>query len=144
MSTPTRPLKYGENPQQKAIFLLDTHSRDPLGIGKFHTVSGAPVVEEIGDMGWVNLTDLDRGMDALVRIAAAFETNTGAVPHIALLIEQGGYISLERKSNRHLVFRQHGLLVKDVGTDRTGFRRRQDIQQRTTIRKSLLKLNQVL
>jgi phosphoribosylaminoimidazolecarboxamide formyltransferase/IMP cyclohydrolase len=89
MSTPTRPLKYGENPQQKAIVLLDTHSRDPLSIGKFHTVSGAPVIEEIGDMGWVNLTDLDRGMDALVRIAAAFETNTGAVPHIALLIEHG-------------------------------------------------------
>jgi phosphoribosylaminoimidazolecarboxamide formyltransferase/IMP cyclohydrolase len=85
----TRPLKYGENPQQKAMVVLDARSRDPLAIGKFQTISGAPIAEEISDMGWVNLTDLDRGMDALVRIAAAFEENTGSVPNIALLIEHG-------------------------------------------------------
>ena len=38
----TRPLKYGENPQQKAMVVLDARSRDPLAIGKFQTISGAP------------------------------------------------------------------------------------------------------
>jgi phosphoribosylaminoimidazolecarboxamide formyltransferase / IMP cyclohydrolase len=90
VSTPaSRPLKYGENPHQKAVVVLDGRTRDPLAIGKFHTVSGTPIADEIGDMGWVNLTDLDRGMDALIRIAAAFEENTGAVPCIAVLIEHG-------------------------------------------------------
>lgn len=85
----SRPLKYGENPQQKAVVVLDKAPRDSLAIGKFHAVGGAPIADVISDMGWVNLTDLDRGMDALIRIAAAFEVNTGAVPHIALLIEHG-------------------------------------------------------
>lgn len=89
MSSPSYPLKYGENPHQKAVVMLDAKSPDPLAIGKFTTVAGAPIADEIGDMGWVNLTDLDRGLDALVRIAAAFEANTGAVPCIALLIEHG-------------------------------------------------------
>lgn len=88
-SPASRPLKYGENPQQKAVVVLDSRARDPLAIGRFHTVTGTPIVDEIGEMGWVNLTDLDRGIDALVRIAAAFEQNTGSVPHIAVLIEHG-------------------------------------------------------
>lgn len=82
-------LKYGENPQQQAVVMLDTKSRDPLALSAFKSPQGEPVSAHIGEMGWVNLTDLDRGLDALVGIAAAFEENTGAVPMIALLIEHG-------------------------------------------------------
>ena len=89
MSSTSRPLKYGENPHQKAVVMLDMKNPDPLAIGRFASASGAPIADEIGEMGWVNLTDLDRGMDALIRIAAAFEVNTGSVPFIALLIEHG-------------------------------------------------------
>ena len=82
-------LKYGENPQQQAVVLLDAKSRDPLALKAFKSPQGEPVSAHIGEMGWVNLTDLDRGLDALVHIAAAFEVNTSAVPMVALLIEHG-------------------------------------------------------
>jgi phosphoribosylaminoimidazolecarboxamide formyltransferase/IMP cyclohydrolase len=89
MATTSHELKYGENPQQRAIVVVDDDHRDPLAIGRFKLVDGRPITEEISDMGWVNLTDLDRGVDALARIAAAYEANLRKVPHITVLMEHG-------------------------------------------------------
>lgn len=82
-------LKYGENPHQEATLAVDAKSGDPLAIGRFSSAAGEPPGEFLKSMGWVNLTDLDRGLDALTRIAAAFEANLGRVPCIALLVEHG-------------------------------------------------------
>lgn len=82
-------LKYGENPHQKATIAIDNKSRDALALANFSPVSGEPMSQYVSEMGWVNLTDLDRGLDALVRIASAFEANLKRVPHIALLVEHG-------------------------------------------------------
>jgi phosphoribosylaminoimidazolecarboxamide formyltransferase / IMP cyclohydrolase len=96
-------LKYGENPQQQAVVLLDAKSKDPLAIGAFKSPHGEPVTAHIGEMGWVNLTDLDRGLDALVHIAAAYEENTGAVPMIALLIEHGNVAGAASGPDDHVL-----------------------------------------
>lgn len=96
-------LKYGENPQQQAVVVMETRSKDPLAINAFETPQGEPVTAHIGDMGWVNLTDLDRGLDALVHIAAAFENNTGCVPMIALLIEHGNVAGAAAGPDDHVL-----------------------------------------
>ncbi len=83
------PLKYGENPQQAGAVEINPDCPDPLALGRFTTSDGKPVSERFPTLGWVNLKDLDQGLDALTRIAAAFELNLGKVPEIALLMEHG-------------------------------------------------------
>ena len=80
-------LKYGENPQQQATVRLDEASSDPLALANFKTPDGASIASCLDQMSWVNLKDLSRGLDAITRVAAAYETNTGAVPQIAVLVE---------------------------------------------------------
>jgi AICAR transformylase/IMP cyclohydrolase PurH len=80
-------LKYGENPQQQATVTFDEGSNDALALANFKTPAGASIASSLDQMSWVNLKDLSRGLDALTRVAAAYETNTGAVPQIAILIE---------------------------------------------------------
>ena len=70
-------LKYGENPQQTASVEFDENSKDPLALGRFTVADGSPITSALATMGWVNLKDLNRGIDAVSRIAAAFEKNTG-------------------------------------------------------------------
>lgn len=82
-------LKYGENPQQDATIVFDRRSSDRLSVANFTPVLGGAMPDYVHELGWVNLTDLDRGVDALVRIAAAFEANLKTVPQIAILIEHG-------------------------------------------------------
>jgi phosphoribosylaminoimidazolecarboxamide formyltransferase/IMP cyclohydrolase len=82
-------LKHGENPHQQGYVIIDEKSDDPLAISKFTTASGAPATSQIEKMGWVCLTDLSRGIEALTRVAAAYEVNTGSVPHIAILMQHG-------------------------------------------------------
>ena len=85
----THALKYGENPQQTGSVMIDQASTDPLGLFRFTTPSGDPVSKQVGSMSWVNLKDLSRGIEAITRIAAAFEVNTGKMPQIAVLIDHG-------------------------------------------------------
>ncbi|MEK7570428.1 MAG: hypothetical protein AAB515_03275 [Patescibacteria group bacterium] len=62
-------LKYGENPQQKegaAFFTFGTD--DSLAIDQFVLVDGTP-------KGYVNNTDLDRGLRIAIRIAATLKVN---------------------------------------------------------------------
>ncbi len=82
-------LKYGENPHQTGSIRIDDASRDPLGFGNFRMVDGAPFTEGARKMSWVTVTDLDRGLDAICKVAAVCEANLGHVPKIAILIEHG-------------------------------------------------------
>jgi len=40
-------------------------------------------------MTWTTLNDLNRGIDVLTRVAAAFEVNVGTVPKIAIILQHG-------------------------------------------------------
>lgn len=82
-------LKYGENPHQQGYITIDPKSKDPLGIAHFKSADGSSIEDNFATLGWVNLKDLQRGLEALTRIASAFEVNTGKVPQIAVLIEHG-------------------------------------------------------
>lgn len=82
-------IKYGENPQQDAHVVIDKTSKDRLGLGNFKTSDGKAITGSLSSIGWVNLTDLYRGIDALVRVAAAFETNGLDVPRIAIVLQHG-------------------------------------------------------
>lgn len=82
-------LKYGENPHQQGFITIDKTSKDKLGIAHFTSADGTTIEENFATLGWVNLKDLQRGLEALTRVAAAFEVNFGKVPQIAVLIEHG-------------------------------------------------------
>jgi phosphoribosylaminoimidazolecarboxamide formyltransferase/IMP cyclohydrolase len=82
-------LKYGENPHQQGQITIDPASKDPLGIARFRSADGTSIEENFATLGWVNLKDLQRGLEALTRIASAFEVNFGKVPKIAVVIEHG-------------------------------------------------------
>lgn len=82
-------LHHGENPHQQASVMLHDEPSDPLAVGRFTTETGAPVAAALDHMSWVTLSDLSRGVDVLVRVAAAFEANRGKVPYIAVLLQHG-------------------------------------------------------
>lgn len=82
-------LKYGENPHQQASIEFDTGSADPLALARFSLPDGRPITEQISDMSWIMLKDLSRGLDAITRIAAAYDINLGRVPKIAVLVNHG-------------------------------------------------------
>ncbi|CFX01082.1 putative IMP cyclohydrolase [Candidatus Filomicrobium marinum] len=79
-------LKYGENPQQQAWIASDDGSQDLLAIGKFTDPHGQPAFTGARDMSWSSIRDLDAGIEAITRIAAAFDVNVGSVPTIAVLV----------------------------------------------------------
>lgn len=82
-------LKHGENLHQAGHIVIDEASDDPLAIIKFTTASGEPVTNMLDRIGWITLTDLSHGIDALTKIAAAYEKNTGRTPKIAVLLQHG-------------------------------------------------------
>lgn len=82
-------LKYGENPHQQASIELDGASADPLALPKFTLPDGRPITEQIGDMSWIMLKDFSSGIEAITRIAAAYDLNMGRVPKIAVLVNHG-------------------------------------------------------
>lgn len=82
-------LKYGENPHQKGTISIDDTCKDPLGFGYFKLPDGRPMTEAVKQMSWVTISDLDRAIDAIAKVAAVCEVNLGAVPRIAILLEHG-------------------------------------------------------
>lgn len=84
-----RTLKYGHNPHQNAFVRVDMDTTDPLALAKFKTPTGHRISSKLSGMSWTTLNDLNRGIDVLNRIAAAFEVNVGEVPKIAILLQQG-------------------------------------------------------
>ena len=82
-------LKHGENPHQKGFVVIDDDPGDPLSIHQFKTAQGEPLSGHAESMVWIHLTNLFRGVDALARVAAAYEHNTGRVPKICILVQHG-------------------------------------------------------
>lgn len=72
-------LRYGQNPHQKACVELDEQSDDPLALARYLTPDGEPISSRFSLMSWGSLNDLNRGVAALVRVAAAFQENTSSV-----------------------------------------------------------------
>ncbi len=68
---------------------IDEKSDDPLAIHKFTPASGVQLDSQVESMGWICLTDLNRGIDTLIRVAAAYELNVGSVPKICILVQHG-------------------------------------------------------
>jgi phosphoribosylaminoimidazolecarboxamide formyltransferase/IMP cyclohydrolase len=80
-------LKYGENAWQTPAHLLRLRpagptGADPLALDRFTLVAGAPP-------SYNNLAELSRQLQTITHIAAGFERNFGAVPHIALGTKHG-------------------------------------------------------
>lgn len=85
----TIALNYGENPQQKGFVTADAGSQDPLAITRFTLPSGEPALTDAASMSWSTLKEFDNSLEAITRVAAAFETNLGEVPKIAVLTSRG-------------------------------------------------------
>lgn len=86
----TIALNYGENPQQLGFVTADAGSQDPLAITTFMTPEGTPSLADAASMSWSTLKEFDTSLEAITRIAAAFETNLdGKVPKIAVLTSRG-------------------------------------------------------
>ncbi|GAC1500796.1 MAG: bifunctional phosphoribosylaminoimidazolecarboxamide formyltransferase/IMP cyclohydrolase [Candidatus Saccharimonadales bacterium] len=76
--------KYGENPQQaEAGFYSDNRfNTDKLSIDKFNHVKGS-------EQSFINITDIDRLLQTVTHIAAAYDLNYKSVPAIAVGVKHG-------------------------------------------------------
>ena len=73
---------YGENGWQRPAALYSARANDPLALDEFQLVAGtAP--------SYNNLCDLDRLLQTLTHLAAAFEVNCGDVPYLAVGAKHG-------------------------------------------------------
>ena len=74
--------KYGENGYMVPAALYVSETDDPLAMGRFKVVAGT-------DPSFNNLCDLDRLLQTVTHIAAAFDINRGRVPRIAVGVKHG-------------------------------------------------------
>ena len=74
--------KYGENAHQTPAELFSCGTNDPLALDKFQVVEGTPP-------SYNNLCDLDRLLQTMTHIAAAFGRNAGKIPPIAIGAKHG-------------------------------------------------------
>ncbi|GAB4390369.1 MAG: hypothetical protein Kow0025_21920 [Thermodesulfovibrionales bacterium] len=74
--------KYGENGYQVPAALYGAGSDDPLGLDRFKIVAGT-------EPSYNNLCDIDRLLQTVTHIAAAFEVNRGRVPLVAVGVKHG-------------------------------------------------------
>jgi len=80
-------LRYGENAWQTPAMLYSTGTDDPLAIDKFRQLAGAPP-------SFVNITDIDRMLQTVTHIAAAFDFTWvpqawRKTPKIAVAVKHG-------------------------------------------------------
>jgi phosphoribosylaminoimidazolecarboxamide formyltransferase/IMP cyclohydrolase len=76
-----RTCKYGENAWQTPAVHLRTEGDDPLALDRFQLLVGEP--------SYNNLCDIDRLLQTVTHIAAAFDVNGGEVPGIAVAVKHG-------------------------------------------------------
>lgn len=74
--------KYGENAYQSPAALYTNDLKDPFSLGNFKLVAGMP-------LSYNNYCDLDRLLQTMTHIAAAFDLNRSCFPHIALGVKHG-------------------------------------------------------
>ncbi len=82
LGTRVRTCAYGENAWQTPAALYSTGGSDPLALDKFTLARGA-------DPSFNNLVDLDRLLQSISHIGAAFILRNGAVPYIAVGAKHG-------------------------------------------------------
>lgn len=76
-------LAYGENPHQApASYYREIGDDDPLGMHHFTQLEGNPP-------GYVNMTDYDKVIYLLRKIAATFQVNRGRIPYIVVALKHG-------------------------------------------------------
>lgn len=74
--------KYGENPQQIPASLFSSKTKDPLALDKFKLMEGvAP--------SYNNWCDIDRMLQTITHIAAAYTKNQNSIPFIAIGVKHG-------------------------------------------------------
>ena len=76
-----RACLYGENPWMTPAGLYSTDTGDPFALERFEPLIGSPSL--------VNYTDLDRLLQILTHIAAAYELNGLLVPFMAVAVKHG-------------------------------------------------------
>lgn len=74
--------KYGENGWQTPAGLFSTGTADSLSLDKFTVVAGTTP-------SYNNLADIDRQLQTITHIAAAFDLNYGKVPFVAVGVKHG-------------------------------------------------------
>lgn len=74
--------KYGENGYQVPAALYSSGAEDPLSLDRFQILAGT-------EPSYNNLCDLDRLIQTVTHIAAAFEVNRGRVPFISVGVKHG-------------------------------------------------------
>ncbi len=74
--------RYGENAWQKPAHHYSTGTNDPLAIDNFKLIEGT-------SLSYNNLLDLDRTLQTITHIAAAYSVNQGKVPSIAVGAKHG-------------------------------------------------------
>lgn len=75
-------LGYAENRWQKDGALYSAGTNDPLAVDRFRQAEGAAP-------GFINVTDLDRMLQTITHIAAAFDLNYEFVPRVAIGVKHG-------------------------------------------------------
>ncbi len=78
----TQLCQYGENAWQTPAGLYRTPGDDPLALDQFRQVEGQPP-------SYNNWSDVDRQLQTMTHIAAAFSVNLGQVPPIAIGVKHG-------------------------------------------------------
>ncbi|HET9074987.1 MAG TPA: hypothetical protein VFN48_10440 [Solirubrobacteraceae bacterium] len=76
------PCAYGENAWQAPARLVHDAGEDPLALGRFAQIEGATP-------SYNNLAELDRQLQTITHIAAAFDVAGGSVPAIAIGTKHG-------------------------------------------------------
>lgn len=77
IGTKVQQLRYGENPWQQQASLFSFGGDDPLALDKFELVVGT-------EPSYVNVTDVDRLLQTVTHIAAAYNLNYHTTPCIAV------------------------------------------------------------
>jgi AICAR transformylase/IMP cyclohydrolase PurH len=73
---------YGENAWQAPARLVHDEGTDPLAISRFEQLEGSA-------LSYNNIAELDRQLQTVTHIAAAFEIGGGSVPAIAIGTKHG-------------------------------------------------------
>lgn len=74
--------KYGENAWQTPAALYSTGSKDPLALDRFELVQGVPP-------SYINWCDVDRMLQTMTHVTAAFDVNHGRMPNVAIGVKHG-------------------------------------------------------
>lgn len=107
MGERTYSCKYGENAYQSPADLYSNGGDDPLALNKF-------VVLEGSSLSYNNLCDIDRLLQTMTHIAAAFHNNYwGYIPRIAVAVKHGNACGAGLSENTKEVYAVKKMVVGD-------------------------------